>query len=121
MDPPDGEHVLGVAAAHVDDVLVQQVAFDVVDGPDEEREVARFGASGERGVEVGDVARGITARCAQKTGVRPLPTTRGASEIEGEVVEKRIVRLHREAAAAHGNDEAVGHRLTTRKPMCLSP
>ena len=36
VDAPDREHVLGVAAADVDDVLVEQETLDVVEGPNEQ-------------------------------------------------------------------------------------
>ena len=48
----------------------------------------------------------------------------GAGEVEDVIVEQRVVGLHREAAAAHRDDDPLGrpgHCEATRKPMCLSP
>ena len=50
--PPDREHVDGVPAAHVDDVLREQVGSHVAPVPREERQVRRARPLGrERGVE----------------------------------------------------------------------
>ena len=42
-------------------------------------------------------------------------------EVEDVVVEQRVVRLHREPAAAHRDDRRLAHCEAIRKPMCLSP
>ena len=124
MDAPDREHVLGVAAADVYDILLEQEALDVVEGPHEQGEVSRLGSSGEGGVERGDVGGQIAAGRGQEADARPIAAAVGTGEVEDVVVEQRVVGLHREAAAAHRDDDRLrlrGHCEATRKPMCLSP
>ena len=121
MDAPDREHVLGVAAADVDDVLVEQERLDVVDGPDEQREMARLGAASEGRVERGDVGGRVTARRREEADAGPFPAALGAGQVEDVIVEERVVRFHREPAATHRDDRRPAHCEATRKPMCLSP
>ena len=123
MDAPDREHVLGVAAAHVDDVLVEQEPLDVVDGPVEEGEMVRLGSPGEGRVELGDVGEAVAARGRDEADPRAATPTGGAGEVQDLVVEERVVGLHREPAATHGDDDPIrleGHGETTRKPMWWS-
>ena len=93
-------------------------------GPDEQREVARLGSAGEGRVERGDVGGRIAARRGEEADARAIAATVGAGEVEDVIVEQRVVGLHREAAAAHRDDDPLGRRghcEATRKPMCLSP
>ena len=103
--PPDGEHVAHRAAADVDDVLRQQVAAQVdrVGAEAKQREMHRLaGPVGERGMEARDLLAGVAAR-----GREEADAGNGiAREAQDELVQRTTDGLHREAAAAHGEDRA---------------
>ena len=88
VDAPDREHVLRVAAADVDDVLLAQEGIDVVDGPVEQREVARLRAAREGVVEAGDIGRRLTAGRRQEADPRPIPPRGRPGERQDVLVER---------------------------------
>src|SRR4029077_16013563 len=105
----DPEQADDAAAADVDQVLGEQVAAQIL-GPllaAEEGDVAGLAAMGGEGpVEADDVMVGVAAGGGQEADPRPL----GPGQAEHVVVEQRVPRLPREAAAAEG-DYLAGHRL----------
>ena len=112
VDPvgaPDPEQADHAAAADVDQVLGEQVAAQVLRPllAAEEGDVAGLAAVGGEGpVEADDVVVGVAAGGGQEADPRPL----GPGQAEHVVVEQRVARLHREAAAAEG-DDLPGRRL----------
>jgi hypothetical protein len=106
---PDRKQVAHRAAAAVDDVGLEH---DVVQRPPaavqaEQRQLVReAGALAEAHPERRDLGGGVARRRRQEQDSR-LARLR---EREHEVVERRVVGLHREPASAHGEDDpAVGH------------
>ena len=112
VDPvraPDAEQADDAAAADVDQVLGEEVAAQVARAllAAEERDVAGLAAvGGEGAVEADDVVVGVAAGRGQEADPRPL----GPGQAEHVVVEQGVARLHREAAAAEG-DDLTGCRL----------
>ena len=102
---PDCQHAFRVSAANVDDVLRQQHLFQVW-GSTKQRDMRRpTPARLERRVELLDVAIGVaTCRCEKTHGRRPRPCLR-----QDVRVERRVVRLHREAAPTHREDLSLVH------------
>ena len=103
MRAPDAEQADHAAAADVDQVLREEVAANVLRTllAPEQRDVAGLAAVGREGaVEADDVVVGVAAGRGQEADARPLR----APEAEHVVVEQRVSRLHREAAAAEGDD-----------------
>src|SRR5262249_49898312 len=94
------EHVRGVPAADVDDVLAREVLGHVRPRAPEQIEVARLGPPGERVVELCRVLRRIATRRGHEADLR----ARLAREPEGVGGEGRAVGLDAEAAAAHRDD-----------------
>src|SRR6185312_4897883 len=95
------QQIAGATAADVEDVLLRDDRRDIGGRRHEHREMRRLAAlAAERSVEPLDVRRGIAARAAQETDAR----TRAPRLREHVLVEQRIARLHRKAAAAHGDD-----------------
>src|SRR5204862_6365057 len=98
------------AAADVDDVTGEHVLVDVrrTAVAAEERQVRGLATSGLEGaVEANDVVVGIPRRGGQEADPRSL----AAAQLQDVVVEQRVTPLHREAAAAEGDDlPPVSHR-----------
>ena len=96
------------AAADVDQVLLEQVRAHVVGAAvaAEQRDVRRLAAARrEVPVEADDVVVGVAGRGREEAHLRPVaPGRRG--QPEHVVVEQRVPRLHREPAAAEGDDLA---------------
>ena len=85
--PPDREHVDGVPAAHVDDVLREQVGSQVAPVARDERQVRRTRPVGrEGGVEADDVGVGV----ARGGGHEADRRQRDPGQREDEVVERRV-------------------------------
>jgi hypothetical protein len=106
------------AAADVDQILVEQVRAHVVGAAvaPEQRHVRRLAAARrEVAVEADDVVVGVARRGREEADLRPLaPGRRG--QPEHVVVEERVARLHREAAATEGDDLArARHGAETRE------
>ena len=103
---PGAEHAHHVSAAHVDEVLREQVGREVVlDAAGalvapEERDVAGLAGGREAAVEAHDVVVGVAGRRRQEADARAA----GFGEREHVVVEQRMLALHREASAAKGDD-----------------
>ena len=101
--PPDPEQADHAAAADVDQVLGEEVLAEVLGAllAAEERDVAGLAAAGRKGpVEADDVVVGVAAGRGQEAD----PRAPRSAEPEHVVVEQRVARLHREAAAAEGDD-----------------
>src|SRR5262249_33820656 len=105
MHPPDREHVRGVSAADVDDVLAREQSRHVRARAPEEVEMRGLGPASERVVELRRVLRRIAAGRRHEADLRP----RLAREAEHVRVQRRAVRLDAEAAAAH-RDDLPAHR-----------
>jgi hypothetical protein len=106
---PDREQVAHRAAADVDDILLEH---DVRERTGravtaEERQVGRRGSAGEAGVEGRDLRGRVAGGGGQEQDARFGPV----DERQHEVVERGIVRLHREAAAAHREDLRVAQMV----------
>lgn len=87
---PNREHITGVAAAHVDDVTVEQARFHVR-GLAKKRKVARATIVAiERGVELGDQSIGVAAGGGHERD----PRGGRAAGVEHVLVEEWIVGLH---------------------------
>ena len=105
---PGAQQAEHAAAADVDQVLGEQMGAQVADAAvaAEERDVRRLAdAAGERPVEAHDVVIGVTAGGREEADARSFAPP--ASQSEDVLVEQRVARLHREAAAAEGDDLAV--------------
>ena len=103
--PPNPEQADHAAAADVDQVLGEQVVAQVLRPllAAKEGDMARLAAVGGKGaVEADDVMVGIAACRGQEADPRPL----AVAEAQHVIVQQRIARLHREAAAAEGHDLA---------------
>ena len=107
MDTPHGQQVRGVATAHVDHILPSDERRKIGDRAPEEREHGGVGPIRERGAEAFDVPLGVATRGGHEADAGPLLAREG----EDVVIEKRVVRLHAEAPAAHGNDGRLSHRF----------
>jgi hypothetical protein len=109
VSSPDGQHVGGVAAADVDEVLLLDEGAEVGDRAAEEGEVRRLGTRGREGAVEGlDVPLRVAAGGRKEADAR----ARAAGQGEGEVVEQRVVGLVGEAAASEGDDLTRARRRT---------
>ena len=106
--PQHAHQARHAAAADVDEVLLEQVPAHVVGAAvaPEQRDVRRLAAARrEVAVEADDVVVGVAGGGRQEADLRPLAAG-GRREAEHVVVEQRVAGLHREAAAAEGDDLA---------------
>ena len=103
---PDREQVAHRSAADVDDVLgkhdLRQRALGVAE-PEQGDVLGHAHAVREPRLEGVDLRRRVSGGGRQEQDARLV----GSRETEHEVVEQRVGRLHREAAAAHREDEPV--------------
>src|SRR6185436_9586938 len=97
---PHREHALGVAAANVDHVLLEQDCFQIGRAREQRNMRRPAGELSERVVEAVDIRLRITG-CSGEEAHGWMLTSR---EAEDEVIERRIIRLHREATSAHRYD-----------------
>jgi hypothetical protein len=116
VDPPDREHVGGVAARDEHEMLPEEQGVDVVDGPIEEGQVGRLSAVAERRIEVGQrrLAVGPGSRDVadpRPVAARALPGERQQERVQATVLADREL----ERPAADRDDEAVlGHDAQSR-------
>ena len=114
---PHREQRRGVAAADVDDVLLEDEAAQVGHRAVEEARGRSGGSRGREGaVEARDVALGVAAGGGQEAHARAL----AAGEAEDEAVQQRVLGLLGEAPAAHGDDRAA-HSMPRRSSSASSP
>ena len=102
---PDGEQAEHRAAADVDDVLRQQglAQRDRARAQPEQRDVHRLAVAGAEGrVELADLRLAVARGGRQQADLGHR--RRRLGEAQDEVVEGGVLRLHREAAPAHGKD-----------------
>ena len=103
---PRAQQAQDAAAADVDQVLREQVPFDVALDrarplvAAEQRQMAAVGDRGEATVEPHDVVVGVAAGGRDEAHPRP----RAAGDLQREVIDELVAGLHREPAAAERED-----------------
>jgi len=113
--PPEGEHVLRVPPADVDDILLHHEGAEIGRRRIEQDEVAGPARKlGKGGIEVDDIALRIAARRRHEEDLRGHLSR----QVEDVAIQQQSIRLHREAASPHRNDLSrqrtplrIGYRL----------